>query len=76
MESENNLVPNNYLDLKNKEAKIKHPLENDNIGQKKTRVIEMAKENNENIKININNDNEKKDQNNSSAGNFLVFYNS
>lgn len=47
MESENNDVPKNEIENKNKETKIKHPLEESNNHEKKAKNSETIKQNNE-----------------------------
>ena len=70
MESENSLVPtNNNIEQKNKETKIKHPLEHVENDVKNTKIIEITKEN----KIDKNNDYEKRDQNNTSGKLVLIY---
>lgn len=69
MESENNPSSNNINEPKNKEVKIRHPLEKDNEEVNNSRNIELSKEN-EN-KVNIYNESEKRDQINPSSGNLF-----
>lgn len=73
MESEKKIVPSVNAEQKNKEVKIKHPLDNDEKDDKNIKIIQVTKENES--KIELSNVNEKKDQTNSSGKLFLIYLN-
>jgi len=70
MEPENNLSPYNYLEIKNKEVKIRHPLEDDKNEINSSQNVEINKENDN--KVSNNDGSEANDQNKPSAG--ILFF--